>query len=218
MSAAPATPGRFITFEGGEGVGKSTQIALLAAALERSGIRVRATREPGGVESAERIRRLLVEGAVDAWRPMTEALLHTAARVEHVEKLIRPALAAGEWVLCDRFADSTVAYQGYGHGLGAERMRRLQVEALGPFRADLTLVLDMPVAAGLARTGARRGDETRYERMDRAFHERVRQGFVEIAAGDPTRFVVLDAEHHPERVAEAILRAVAGHFGLARRP
>ncbi|MBM3526371.1 MAG: dTMP kinase, partial [Alphaproteobacteria bacterium] len=142
--------GRFVTFEGGEGGGKSTQIRQLAAWLAERGVAVTTTREPGGTEGGERIRALLVAGDVGAWKPMTEALLHYAARAEHVERVIAPALAAGRWVLCDRFADSTMAYQAYGHGLGRARIARLHAAVLGRFKPDLTFVFDIPVDRGLA--------------------------------------------------------------------
>ncbi len=210
--------GRFITLEGGEGAGKSTQIARLAEGLGRAGIRVRTTREPGGAPGAETIRKLLVEGEPGRWRPMTEALLHFAARVEHVETVVRPALAAGEWVISDRFADSTLAYQGYGHGLGHEAVGSLYRTTLGTFAPDLTLVLDMPVDAGLARAGARGHDETRYERMGRDFHERVRRGFLEIARREPERCVVIDATGNVDEVTARIFAAVAERLHIAVKP
>jgi len=214
--AAPGAPvrARFITLEGGEGAGKSTQLAVLAEALGKARVKLRTTREPGGVESAERIRALLVAGEVDAWRPLTEVLLHYAARLEHVERVIRPALAAGEWVLCDRFADSTMAYQGYGHAIDRGMIASLHRHVLGEFQPDLTLVLDVPVEDGLKRSAARAGDATRYERMDRAFHERVRQGFLEIAAQNPGRCVVFDARRAPERLATDLRLALAQRFQL----
>ncbi len=214
MTPAPAARGRFITFEGGEGAGKSTQIQILAAALVKGHIPVRVTREPGGVESAERIRALLVEGAVDDWRPTTELLLHYAARVEHVERLIRPALGAGEWVLCDRFSDSTMAYQGYGHALDRLIIEAVHRHVLGEFRPDFTLVLDVPIDDGLKRSAARKTDGTRYEKMDAAFHERVRQGFLQIAEAEPGRCMVFDARRAPDRIANDIRQAVARRFQL----
>ncbi|MFO0291895.1 MAG: dTMP kinase, partial [Rhodospirillales bacterium] len=149
--------GRFVTFEGGEGAGKSTQLRFLAEWLEAQGLAVVTTREPGGTPGAERIRKLLVEGDADAWIPTTEALLHYAARVEHVERVVRPALAAGRWVLSDRFADSTMAYQGYGHRLGPARIAALHRAALGGFKPDLTLVLDQGVGGGPGPAARRPG-------------------------------------------------------------
>lgn len=207
MSGGPVR-GRFITLEGGEGAGKSTQIARLATALRSLGLAVRTTREPGGAPSAEIIRSLLVEGEPGRWQPMTEALLHFAARSEHVHAVIKPALAAGGWVICDRFIDSTMAYQGYGHQLGRETISALARAVLGSFQPDLTLILDLPVDAGLTRAATRRGHETRYERMDRAFHERVRQGFLDIAQRESARCLVIDARDDPDTVAAAMIAAV----------
>lgn len=208
MSEAPPR-GKFITLEGGEGAGKSTQIARLAEALRKAGLTVRTTREPGGSPAAETIRKLLVEGEPGRWQPMTEALLHFAARKEHLETVVLPALAAGEWVISDRFADSTMAYQGYGHRLERAPIAALYQVTVGDFRPDLTLILDLPVEAGLARTGGRGHAEDRYERMDRAFHERVRTGFLEIARSEPERCVVIDATGNLERVTALVSEAVA---------
>jgi dTMP kinase len=208
VSDAPPR-GKFITLEGGEGAGKSTQIARLADALRKAGLTVRTTREPGGSPAAETIRKLLVEGEPGRWQPMTEALLHFAARKEHLETVVMPALAAGEWVISDRFADSTLAYQGYGHRLGRAPIAALYQVAVGDFAPDLTLILDLPVEAGLARTGGRGHAEDRYERMDRAFHERVRTGFLEIARAEPGRCDVINATGNLERVTALVLEAVA---------
>lgn len=209
------TSGKFITVEGGEGSGKSTQLRCLSAALASRGIACLLTREPGGCPGAEQIRRLLVEGATGRWRPLTEALLHYAARVEHVALTIHPAVARGDWVLSDRFADSTMAYQGYGHGLGAETIAALHRLALGTMQPDLTLVFDLPVKEGLDRAKARGGGEDRYERMDLGFHERLRQGFLAIAAQAPERCVVVDASGDVETVAGRVWAAVAGRLNLA---
>ena len=200
--------GKLITLEGGEGAGKSTQVARLAQSLTDHGVAVVTTREPGGAPGSELIRRLLVEGDPDRWDPETEALLHYAARREHVRSTIRPALERGDWVISDRFADSTMAYQGYGHELGRDWVERLHVAALGDFRPDLTLILDLPVEEGLRRAGGRTGAETRYERMDGGFHERMRQGFLAIAEAEPDRCVLIDAGGSTECVARAILDAV----------
>lgn len=200
--------GRLITLEGGEGAGKSTQLKRLAGSLAERGITVVSTREPGGAPGSELIRRLLVEGDPDRWDAETEALLHYAARREHLRSTIRPALVRGDWVISDRFADSTMAYQGYGHGLGRDWVARLHQTALGDFRPDLTLILDLPVADGLRRAGHRAGDETRYERMDGGFHDRMRQGFLAIAEAEPERCVLIDAAGTQDAVAAAILDAV----------
>lgn len=206
--------GRFITIEGGEGAGKSTQVELLVRALRAADIDTLATREPGGTPGGEDIRKLLTSGDVGRWEPMSETLLHLAARREHVSKSIRPALDAGRWVVSDRFTDSTVAYQGYGHGLGAELVARLSELAIGGLVPDLTLILDLPVAEGLARAEARRGDEDRYERMDAAFHERLRAGYLEIAEREPARCRVIDARADVEAVQAAIRAVVAERLGV----
>src|SRR5688500_12746876 len=174
--------GRFISFEGGEGAGKSTQIRLLVDALAARGLDVIATREPGGSPGAEEIRRLLVSGDPGRWDGVTEALLHFAARRDHLARTVWPALDAGRWVVTDRFADSTMAYQGYGHGLGREPIERLYEVAVGGFAPDLTLILDIPPEAGVSRAHARHDGEDRYERMDLTFHHRLREGFLAIAA------------------------------------
>jgi dTMP kinase len=205
-------PGRFITLEGGEGAGKSTQMARLADRL-RGGREVVTTREPGGSPGAEMIRKLLVEGPAERWDGTTEALLHFAARRDHLRATVWPALERGAWVVSDRFADSTRAYQGWGHGLDGAVLDRLYEVAVGVFRPDLTLILDLPVEKGLARAAARRGAETRYESLPRDFHERVRAGFLEIARGEPARCVVIDAMQGVDAVAAAIARAVADRLG-----
>jgi dTMP kinase len=206
--------GRFITIEGGEGAGKSTQCRLLCTGLEARGIEVLATREPGGAPGAEEIRQLLTRGETGHWQPMSEALLHFAARCEHLDTTVQPALASGRWVVSDRFADSTTAYQGYGHELGAEAVARIYELVIGDFAPDLTLILDLPVEEGLARAHARAGDEDRYERMDRSFHERLRKGFLEIAKGAPERCVVIDATADADAVAAAVWAAVQARLEL----
>lgn len=218
MSLTPSKKGRFITFEGGEGVGKSTQIRALAAALQASGLQVLLTREPGAapglLAQAQAIRRLLVEGEPGTWQPESEALLNYAQRLEHVRRVIDPALAAGKWVLCDRFADSTMAYQGYGHRLGVGFVRKLHRLVLGRLAPDLTLVFDLPVEIGLKRALARAGAETRYERMDIAFHKRLRQGFRAIAKAAPKRCVLVKADGSEAQVAARIAMLVAARFGV----
>lgn len=204
--------GRFITFEGGEGAGKSTQLKLLAEALARAGIEVVTTREPGGSKGAEAIRALLVTGEVDRWDAQTEALLHTAARRDHLVKTVWPALERGAWVVCDRFADSTLAYQGYGHGLTKDFILGLTSLAIGAFTPDLTLILDLPVEEGLKRAGGRGGAEDRYERMDTSFHERLRQGFLDIAGRESDRCAVIDASQSLDGVHQSILAVVKGRL------
>ncbi len=210
--------GRFITIEGGEGAGKSTQAPLLLAALEHSGIAALATREPGGSPGAEAIRRLLLEGEGGRWDAAGEALLLVAARRDHVAKLIEPALARGTWVVSDRFADSTLAYQGYGRGLPAADIALLHRFGLGDFAPDLTLILDLPVEIGLARAAARGAAGDRFERLDRAFHERLRDGFREIAAAEPGRCVLIDAGAEPAMVHRAVVAAVSARLGTGARP
>jgi len=205
--------GRFITLEGGEGAGKSTQIARLKGWLEGRGRRVTVTREPGGSPGAEMIRKLLVEGPVERWDGTTEALLHFAARREHLRSTVWPALKRGEWVVSDRFADSTLAYQGYGHGVDAKIFEQLYQVAAGSFRPDLTIILDLPIEVGLKRAAERRGSETRYESLPREFHARVRAGFLEIAAREPKRCVVIDATGTVDAIAGAIADAVTDRLG-----
>lgn len=213
--------GRFITFEGGEGVGKTTQIALLAARLRARGLTVVTTREPGGAPEAEAIRSLLVTGAADRWDPQAEALLHFAARRMHLVRTIWPALERGDWVLSDRFADSTMAYQGIAGRLGAKRIRALAEWTMDGFAPDLTLVLDLPPQEGLARAAGRakagqgKGPaEDRYERMGPAYHEAVAAAFRRIAADDPARCRLVEAGGSVEAVAEAVWRQVQARFAL----
>ncbi|PWC86716.1 thymidylate kinase [Azospirillum sp. TSH100] len=214
-ASAPAARGRFITLEGGEGAGKSTQLRRLAESLRARGIKVETTREPGGSPGAEEIRGLLVTGETGRWSPVTEALLHTAARRDHLERTVWPALEEGKWVLCDRFFDSTMAYQGYGLGLGRELVETLQRAALGEFRPDLTLILDIDVKMGLRRAASRHGGEDRYERMDIGFHQRLRDGFLDIARREPERCAVVDADADLDTVQARIRDAVAGRLELA---
>lgn len=200
--------GRFITIEGGEGAGKSTQIKALADWLRERGIVVTTTREPGGSPGAEAIRKLLVEGSADKWDGTTEALLHFAARRDHLRRTVWPALERGEWVISDRFADSTKAYQGYGHGLELEMIDRLYAIAVGKFVPDLTIILDLPVEQGLARAASRAGNETRYENMNIDFHRRLRNGFLDIARNEPRRCMVIDATGTVEAVQVAVRMAI----------
>ena len=205
--------GRFITFEGGEGVGKSTQVARLA---ERLADRVGApllTREPGGSDGAERIRELLVTGATDRWSSLSEALLIFAAREVHLRRAIRPALESGRWVICDRFSDSTRAYQGAAGGVSSALISALEGEVIGQTRADLTLILDVPVETGLQRALARGGGEGRFEAKGLAFHERLRAEFHAIAAAEPERCVVIPAHGAPAEVEVRIWDAVCQKFG-----
>jgi dTMP kinase len=197
--------GRFITLEGGEGAGKSTQARLLAEALREAGRQVVLTREPGGAPGAEVLRELLLSGRVD-WSPPAEAMLHFAARAEHVARTIRPALDGGSWVVCDRFSDSTMAYQGYGQR--ADRALIAGLSALLGIAPDLTLVLDIDPAVGAARLTKRGGALDRYEREGSEFQRRVAQGFLEIAAADPARCIIIPAEGDTVCVHRAIMDAV----------
>lgn len=206
--------GRFITLEGGEGSGKSTQAKRLAAALEARGIATLTTREPGGSPGAEEIRTLLVNGAPGRWDALTETLLVYAARADHVGRTIGPALLAETWVISDRFTDSTYAYQGAGRGLARETIRRIDSVVLDDFKPDFTLMLDLDVGIGLKRAGMRGGAESRFENFDRDFHERLRQAFLEIAKRHPDRCAVIDAAPNQDEVAAAIWSAVARRFGL----
>jgi dTMP kinase len=209
-----AAGARFITLEGGEGAGKTTQGRRLAAALRAGGVDVVETREPGGSPGAEEIRRLLTTGEPDRWSPMAETLLHFAARSDHIRRTIRPALNSGRWVYCDRFADSTMAYQGYGHGIDRGFIARLAGAVLGDLRPDLTLVFDLPVEQGLARAAGRTSHEDRYEKMDRKFHETLRRGFLDIAAKDPQRCVVIDAGGDEPTTWQRVRTAVRDRFGV----
>lgn len=207
-------PGRFITLEGGEGGGKSTQARRLAEMLEHETREILLTREPGGSPGAEQIRGLLVDGEVHRWDAVTETLLHFAARRDHLANTVRPALERGVWVISDRFADSTMAYQGYGHGVDRSAIADLYRICVGSLKPDLTLILDLPVEAGLARAAGRGGGEDRYERMDVAFHERLRQGFLEIARQEPARCVVIDAARSEDEVHAQIIAAVRERMAL----
>ena len=206
--------GRFITFEGGEGAGKSTQARRLAAAMRAAGREVVETREPGGSPGAEAIRALLVRGEAERWTPTADALLMYAARSDHLDRVIRPALARGAWVVCDRFADSTRAYQGVGGDVGAGFIQALEIGVVGGDWPDLTLIFDLPVDAGLARAGDRGGAEARFEAKGAAFHERLRQAFLDIAAREPDRCVVIDAAQSMDAVEAAVRAAVDARLGV----
>jgi len=189
-------------------------VKLLVAALEHAGIPAKATREPGGSPGAEAIRQLLIEGETERWDAVGEALLLYAARREHITQLIRPALDAGSWLICDRFNDSTVAYQGYGRGVPLDELAMLQQFAIGDFAPDLTLILDLPVEEGFARAALRPRRADRFERLDRNFHERLRAGFQAIAAAEPQRCIVIPASGSVDEVHHAIVATVAPRFGV----
>ena len=208
------TRGRFITLEGGEGAGKTVQAARLRDALEARGVGTVLTREPGGSPGAEEIRRLLVSGPVERWEPLAEAMLHAAARRDHLLHTIEPALERGLWVISDRFVDSMIVYQGYGQGADLGVMERLSALSLGGFAPDLTVVLDIPVAEGLKRAAARAGSN-RYERMGTDFHEKVRRGFLARAEADEGRYAVVDATADADTVGRAILEIVAARLPVS---
>jgi len=204
--------GRFITFEGGEGAGKSTQVKALVARLRDRGLEVVQTREPGGSGGAEALRDLLVNGDAGRWSPLSETLMMYAARANHLEQVIRPALTRGAWVVCDRFADSTRAYQGAGGGVTADFIESVDRAVVGETQPDLTLVLDMPVEVGLSRALARGEAENRFESKGEAFHQRLREGFLRLAAEAPARCRVMDADRPIEVLCEDIWRTVTAHF------
>jgi dTMP kinase len=206
--------GRFISFEGGEGAGKSTQVRLLADALTHKGIRCLSTREPGGSPGAESIRELLIQGDVGRWDPMSEALLNFAARRDHVTNVIEPALCAGTWVICDRFTDSTIAYQGFGQGLEISLIQDLHRTAVGDLWPDVTFILDIPVADGFGRVANRSTDIDRYERMDSQFHIRLREGFLEIARKNVERCAVVDAQPPVDVVHQAVITLIEQRLGV----
>jgi len=203
--------GAFISFEGGDGAGKSTQINLLAERLRNAGCDVVVTREPGGSEGAEAIRALLVKGDADRWSPVTEALLMYAARGDHLEKVILPALARGAVVITDRFADSTMAYQGIAGDLGREKIEALYNLVVGDNGPDLTIILDAPAEEGLRRASSDEG-ETRFEEKGDAYQRSVRDAFLEIARSDPDRCAVIDARDPIETVAANVIAAVKARF------
>ena len=208
------TGGKFITFEGGEGAGKSTQLKRLVARLQGDGREVVASREPGGSPGAESIRELVLKGAADRWSPVTETLLMYAARRDHVERVIRPALARGAWVLCDRFADSTRAYQGAAGGVAPALISAMETHILEETRPDLTLIFDMPVDVGLQRAHERAGSEMRFESKGAAFHERLRAGFLAIAEAEPGRCAVIDAVGSLDEVEARVWSAVNSRLAV----
>ena len=206
------TQGRFITFEGGEGAGKSTQLKRLVARLQTAGREVVATREPGGSSGAESIRELVLKGAADRWSPVTETLLMYAARRDHIERVIRPGLERGAWVVCDRFADSTRAYQGGAGDVAPQLIAAMETHILEATRPDLTLIFDMPVDIGLQRAHERAGSEMRFESKGVAFHERLRAALLEIARAEPERCAIIDACGTLDEVEAQVWAAVAGRL------
>lgn len=212
--------GKFITFEGGEGAGKSTQAKMLSEALEAAGVETLLTREPGGTFGAEAIRNLVLEGTSDRWSGMTELLLMYAARVDHADKLIKPALARGVWVISDRFADSSLAYQGYARGLGADRVQAIHAAVMDGFEPDLTILFDMDPVLAQKRVETRGEEMSRFDAESLEFHKTLRQAFLDIAADNGDRVVTLDADgsraNVKARIAYALTKAypeLAGRLG-----
>ena len=204
MTPQVSSPGRFIVFEGGEGAGKSTQLRMLAGRLAAAGVPVVSTREPGGTPTAEAIRSVLLTPTADPMAARCEALLFAAARADHVAQVIAPAVTAGQVVLCDRFVDSSLAYQGYARSLAVDEVRALSTWATGGLVPDLTVLLDIAPAQGLARAQ----DGNRMEGETLEFHERVRLGLLDLAAAAPERYLVLAADDDAEHVAEQVHRRV----------
>ncbi|HEX5033273.1 MAG TPA: dTMP kinase [bacterium] len=210
----------FITFEGGEGSGKTTQIRKLEAALIARGLPVLATREPGGTETGREIRRILLDEKNGHLAPWTELLLYAADRAQHVAETIRPALGQGKIVLCDRFTDATVAYQGFGRGLDLKLIHSLNELATQGLRPDLTFLLDLPVSLGLKRAKARLEatgkSEGRFEAEAEAFHEKIRQAYLQLAQEEPKRFVLIEADAEVDELHRRILATTEARFGSGR--
>ena len=205
--------GVFITLEGGEGAGKTTLAKTLAQYFTDRGRDVVVTREPGGTTNAEALRALLVEGDIDRWSPISETLLLYAARADHVDRLIKPALERGAVVICDRFSDSTIAYQGAAGGLSEARIRQIDAASLSGFSPDLTLIVDLDPEIGLARTRSRGEAVTRFEKQQVSFHNKLRQAFLSIAETEPMRCIVLDGAQSPEVVSAAAIEALGARLG-----
>jgi len=206
------TRGKFITFEGGEGAGKTTQAELLAKALEKAGVETLQTREPGGTFGAEAIRDLVLKGTADRWSGMTELLLMYAARLDHVEKLIVPALERGVWVISDRFADSSLAYQGYARGLGADRVKHVHEAVMGGFEPDLTILFDMDPVLAQKRVETRGEGLTRFDAESLEFHKTLRTAFLEIAEENLLRVKMVDADGTRASVQNQILFVLTKQF------
>ena len=207
--------GFFITFEGGEGAGKSTQIKMLHEYLSKEGISSILTREPGGTKGGEAIRELLLTGEGDKWDPVSEVLLFSAARREHILKEIFPALSRGQWVLCDRFSDSTVAYQGYAYGSKSVSLEEIDILyriSVGNFYPDLTIVLDIPVEEGLSRVKGRNEAINRFEAKEIEFYEKLRSAYISISKSNPDRCVLIDALRSKEEINSEIISLVKRRF------
>lgn len=202
----------FITFEGGEGSGKSTQIKLLVSYLREHGLTVEQLREPGGTDGAEAIRSMILTGDTKSWDPVSEALLMSAARRDLVTKKIEPLLDEGTWIVCDRFFDSTTAYQGFGHGIGYDKIQSLNKFVVGDVVPSLTFIIDMPPEEGIERTVGRNHDEDRFERMGLEFHQRVREGFLQIFRDNADRCVLLNGRDSVEDIATSIRSVIDERF------
>ncbi|PPR34566.1 MAG: Thymidylate kinase [Alphaproteobacteria bacterium MarineAlpha6_Bin3] len=203
--------GKFITIEGCEGTGKSTQIKLLENSLKKE-INVKSTREPGGSIGAEKIRKLIFNSENQDWSPITEALLHISARSDHLENIIKPNLKKGTWVICDRFRDSTTAYQSYGNNLKLDVLEIIQDSIFNKFNADLTIILDMNVNKFLKRVKKRKSGIKKYEKMSVDFHNKVRKGFLKIAQKNKKRCVVINAEMNKIEIKEKIINIINKKF------
>ena len=203
--------GRFITIEGCEGTGKSTQIKLLEKNLKKK-IKIKSTREPGGSFGAEQIRKLIFKSKRQNWSPITEALLHISARSDHLEKIIKPNLKKGIWVICDRFRDSTIAYQGYGNGLKLNVLEIIQDSIFNKFHADLTIILDMDVNKCIRRVKKRKFGLQKYEKMNINFHKKIRNGFLKIAEKNKKRCYVLNADENEIVINKKILEIINKKF------
>lgn len=214
MHAPKGLKGKFITLEGGDGAGKSTQSKLLAEFLSSRNKITLLTREPGGAPGADDIRSLLVTGDPERWDAIAETLLFYAARRNHLRLTIWPAMQKGKWVISDRFADSTMAYQGYGNQLGRDAVARVHEFSVGDFKPDLTFLLDLPAETGLARTRGRGDDEDRFEKMELEFHMRLRDGFLEMAAAEPERFVIINADRPESDIQKDIRDVLSRRYAL----
>lgn len=210
--------GKFISFEGGEGSGKSTQVKEIIEFLKQNHIEVIRTREPGGSEGAEALRDLLVNGAANRWSAISETLMMYAARADHVEKLIRPALERGTWVISDRFSDSTRAYQGAAGGVSAELIEAIDVAAVGDTQPDLIFILDIPTDIGLSRAGNRGAGEQRFESKGILFHERLRSAFLSRAKSDLDRYIIIDANQSKDAISKEIIAVLVKRFPILKSP
>jgi len=203
--------GKFITIEGCEGTGKTTQIKLLEKNLKKK-IKIKSTREPGGSFGAEQIRKLIFKSKKQNWSPRTEALLHISARSDHLEKVIKPNLKMGIWIICDRFRDSTIAYQGYGNGLKLNVLEIIQDSIFNKFHADITIILDMDANKCLKRVKKRKSGIQKYEKMNINFHKKIRNGFLKIAEENKKRCFVLNADKNPIKISKKILEIINNKF------